>query len=91
MEQMTPEIPKLVVVRFLLRTFSDWEEPDQNQRIVVCPANIVVNIPNRQINRIIFMLTSGNRDCRFVRTEYDQDEHTPMHSWVHHNDILRKW
>jgi hypothetical protein len=56
--------------------------------VFVCSPNAVMDIPNREINRVVFMLTSSDGNSCLIGAEDDGNEHRPMCCRIHRNDIL---
>lgn len=70
------------------RTLWDRQETDQNEGIFVSSPNAVVYIPNREIDWMIFLLASCDRNSCFVTSKQDGDEHRPMCIDVYGNEVL---
>ena len=47
-----------------------------------------MNVPNREINGVIFMLAGCHRNGHFVTSKYDGHEKCSMCIWVERNYIL---
>lgn len=55
-------------------TLWDGQEANQNEGILMSPPDVVTHVPDRKIDRVIFVLTGCDRSCRFVTSEYDGDK-----------------
>lgn len=51
-------------------------------------SNVVVHVANREINRVVYVLTGCDRDGGFVGADYDGDEHRSMCRRVHSDEVL---
>jgi hypothetical protein len=54
----------------------------------VSSVNVITNVPNRKVNRVIFMLAGCDRNSCLVAPKYDGDEHCSMGVWVEGNNVL---
>ena len=54
----------------------------------MCSPNAVVDVPNREVNRVIDVLTSSDGDGRLVAAEDDGNEHGAVSCGVHRDSIL---
>ena len=82
---------KLAIIRYLgyIHTFRNRKETNEDERVLMCSSNAIVDIPDREINRVILVLTGRNRDSRLVGAKNDRDEHRPMCCGVCCDYILR--
>ena len=55
----------------MIRTFGDGQEADQNKRIFVSSPGMIPHISDREIDRMIFVLASCDRNSRFVTSKND--------------------
>jgi hypothetical protein len=69
-------------------TFRYWEEADEDKSGLVCSSKTVVNVPNRDIDRVISLLASCDGDGRLVAAKNDGDKHGAVSCGVFCNNIL---
>lgn len=50
----------------LIKTFRNWEEPYQNQCILVCTLNMVLDVADREVYGVEVVLTGSNRGGSLV-------------------------
>ena len=55
-------------------TFGDGQKANQNKRMLVGTSNVVVDVPNRKVDRVVFLLAGRNRHGRFVAAQDDRNE-----------------
>lgn len=82
---------KLAIIRYLgyIHTFRNRKETNEDERVLMRSSNAIVDIPDREINRVILVLTGRNRDGRLVGAKNDRDKHRPMRCGVCCDYILR--
>lgn len=69
-------------------TFRDGQEAYHDDGVPVCTVHIIVNIANRSIQWIIFILASCDRYGGLVAPKYNRNEHRPVVPLVLGDDIL---
>ena len=56
--------------------------------MLVRAPDTVVDVPNREVNGVVNLLASCDRDSHLVRSKDNRDKHCPMCRGVCRNDIL---
>ena len=69
-------------------TLGNRQKANQNEGVLVGSPNVIMDIPNREVNWVVFMLASCNGNGRFVTSEYDGDEECSMGIDVNSNQVL---
>jgi hypothetical protein len=54
----------------------------------VSPLDVVTHVPDREIDGVIFMLTSCDGSCRFVASKYDGDKDRSVCINILRNKVL---
>jgi hypothetical protein len=54
----------------------------------VCSPDVITDIPYREVDRVVFMLTGRNRDSRFITPKDDRDENSSMCIDIYRNELL---
>ena len=54
----------------------------------MCSSKVVTYVTDGKIDRVIFMLTNGSRNSRFITAKYNRDEHGPMCPGIRSNNVL---
>ena len=69
-------------------TFGNRQEANQNEHILVGSLNVIMHVPNRKVDGVIFMLAGGDGHGRFVASQYNRDENRSVHIGVLGDDVL---
>ena len=69
-------------------TFGNRQEANQNECILVDSLNVIMHVPNRKVDGVVFMLTSGDGHGCFVASQYNRDEKRSVHIGVLGDDVL---
>ena len=69
-------------------TFGDWQETNQNEGILVGSSDVITDIPDREVDGMIFMLASCYGNSRFVASKYDGNKHCSVCINVFSDEVL---
>ena len=69
-------------------TLGDWQKTNQDEGILMSMPDVVLYVPDGEIHRMVLMLASCDRGCRFVRPNNDQDRGCAVHVSVGRYQIL---
>ena len=69
-------------------TFGNWQKTNQNQGVFVSSPNVVVNISDREVDRVVFMLAGCDRGCRLIASKDYRDKHCAMRINVCSDEVL---
>ena len=64
-------------------TFWDWQEPNQDECILMSSLQVIMYVSNREVHQVVLMLAGPNRSNRFITAKYDRDKHRSMCVWCH--------
>ena len=69
-------------------TFGNRKEAKQDEGVLVGPPDVIMDVSNREVDGVIFVLASCDRNCRLVASKYDGDEHCSMSISVYSDEVL---
>ena len=69
-------------------TLGDWQKTNQDEGILMSAPDVVLYVPDGEIHRMVLMLASRNRGCRFVGPNNDWDKCCTVHVSVSRYQIL---
>lgn len=78
----------LCIDRIRRQAFWDGQEPNQNEGILVSSPEVVANIPNRHVYRMMFMLAGCDGNGSFIAPKNYRYENSPMCIWVSRYEVL---
>lgn len=53
--------------------------------------SVVVDVPNREVDRMVFLLASGDRDSCLVTSKNDGDKEGSVCVRIIRNEVLNNW
>jgi len=72
----------------VILTLGNWQEANQNEAILVCSPDMIMDVSDREVDGVVFLLAGCDGNSCFIASEYDGNEDSSVCINIYSDEVL---